>query len=106
MVVTRAVRRFRQQVWSPKHPERRIVRMYRCVNWRKCGSKDVQTEGHHIDYDHPFIVVWVCRSCHRLIESGSLRVLQRWVYNYESLVKEVLRHRRTGEVVCREAVPF
>lgn len=112
--MARCSRRFRQQLWSPNHPERRIHRIYRCINWRRCGQKDVQTEAHHPDYSNPYVVVWCCRSCHRCIESGSLKVKARWVYDYTSLVRQLPNVHRSGEVlphrklkvVRDEEVPF
>lgn len=107
----RCARRFRQQLWSPAHPERRIHRVYRCVNWRECRTGDVQTEAHHIDYRKPYVVVWVCRSCHRRIEHG-LKVPRRWIHDYTSLVVQVKSRHRSGDVQLphrikpKEEVPF
>lgn len=109
----RCARRFRQQLWSPRHPERRIHRIYRCVNWRECKETEVQTQAHHIDYDEPYIVVWVCDSCHRRIEHESLKVKKGWIYNYTSLVIQYKSRHRTGDTVLahrlrvvKEEVPF
>jgi hypothetical protein len=37
-----------------------VVRAEAC--WH-CGSPD-RVEGHHVSYDMPLAVVWLCRSCH------------------------------------------
>jgi hypothetical protein len=34
----------------------------------KCGNQEVQ--GHHEDYAEPLVVVWLCRSCHKLRHSA------------------------------------
>jgi hypothetical protein len=57
----RDMRRARaNQALSNAIRDRRVVRAEAC--WH-CGSKD-RIEGHHVSYDMPLDVVWLCRSCH------------------------------------------
>lgn len=105
----RAARRFRQQLYSPRHPDRRIHRVYRCVNWRVCGQIDVQTEAHHLDYTKPYVVVWVCRECHRRIDHDEMAVKPSWVRDYTSLVRQVPARHAEGDHLphrLKEEVPF
>ena len=34
-----------------------------------CGEK-TYVEGHHFDYQHPLLVIWLCRVCHRQYHTG------------------------------------
>jgi len=52
-----------------KHMARRIVRNNKrngAINQQPCvmcGKE--QTEAHHLDYDRPLLIVWMCPDCHR-----------------------------------------
>lgn len=52
-----------------KHMARRIVRNNKrneVINQQPCvmcGKE--QTEAHHLDYDRPLLIVWMCPDCHR-----------------------------------------
>ena len=55
------VRRLRaNQALSNAIRNKRVIRSGSC--WH-CGSTD-RIEGHHVSYDLPLDVVWLCRSCH------------------------------------------
>lgn len=71
----------------------------------------MQTEAHHVDYDLPYVVVWVCGSCHRRIETGDVNVKKLWIYDYTSLVVQVKSRHRTGDAtlphrIKTDVVPF
>lgn len=34
-----------------------------------CGRTDSPLEAHHADYMSPYLVVWVCKTCHRLMDT-------------------------------------
>ena len=73
--------RFRYHVRTRCHPQGRIHR-------ESCGfCAAPYAEAHHVDYAHPFRVVWACVSCHRKIEHGSLRIRQKHVWDYSSVVR-------------------
>lgn len=37
----------------------------------RCGRKTDFLDSHHPDYKKPFIVKWLCKSCHKLLHLGS-----------------------------------
>ena len=45
-----------------------------------CGST-VNMEPHHIDYDLPDLIVWLCRKCHRKEDGWRRKKLHRY-FNY------------------------
>lgn len=107
----RAERLFRGHVQSRRNPRGRIVRLP-CVFWGGVRGRWPQAQppdclgepadAHHVDYDRPFAVVWVCRNCHRKIEREKLRVTPGMVCDYTSLVANVRREsararRESGE---------
>lgn len=89
----RTAERFRHHVWSPRFPHRRIMRPWHCCH---CRAKDVQVEAHHVDYSNPFLVSWLCRSCHRRVEAGSIRLGRKHLFDYSSLVRLVKTRWRCG----------
>lgn len=40
-----------------------LGKVRRCARCERCGAVG-PTEGHHVDYNKPFYVQWLCRSCH------------------------------------------
>ena len=82
---TRIARRFRHHVRTDWNPKGRIHRDF-CAACLDEGEQTWVTEGHHIDYDRPFVVVWLCFRHHRQVDHGSLRIKQRWIHDYTSLV--------------------
>jgi|SRR5690554_810910 hypothetical protein len=40
-----------------------------------CGKKG-PVEGHHGDYAEPLKVLWLCRSCHKILHSGLVQALR------------------------------
>lgn len=79
----RARRRFRHHVRSGWNPKGRIHKESCC----KCG--DWNAEAHHLDYHEPFVVVWLCASCHRKVERKVLKVYKRDIWDYRSLLLQV-----------------
>jgi hypothetical protein len=42
-----------------------------------CGEKEGNIDAHHPDYKKPLEVIWLCRSCHKLLHSGKLKLESR-----------------------------
>ena len=110
----RVSRMFRHHVRNPSHPRGRIHR--EACHWHP----NVVGEAHHLDYAHPWRVVWAggeeC-GCHRRIDHGSLKVPQRAIWDYSSLIEAVAKpglrrtkrrnkHEVEAERRRRELVPF
>lgn len=95
----RASRMFRHHVQSTWNPRGRIVRLP-CA-FEPFGHQLKESEAHHVDYDKPFVICWVCPDCHRAIERGEKKVTKTRIYDYTSLVESVVKrgNRRKGEVV-------
>jgi hypothetical protein len=80
-------RRFRSHIDTPSNRRRnkscRIQR--RNCHWHPY----VEAEGHHVDYNWPFVVVWVGLSCgcHRKIEHGTLKIPRKAIWDYTSLIE-------------------
>jgi hypothetical protein len=89
----RCAERFRHHIYSPRFPHRRIHRRYRC----SFCKEECQTEFHHVDYSRPFFGSWLCTSCHRCVEAGSIVLAARHLFNYESLVRTVPSRWRSGQ---------
>ena len=45
-------------------------RQERPANCQNC-RKEAKLDGHHISYDMPHLVVWLCRSCHLKLDQRS-----------------------------------
>ena len=89
----RIARRFRHHVrttWNPKGRIRREPCQF-CgaeeSTWGK-ARKAGPIEAHHVDYAQPFLVVWVCFTCHRKVDRGELKILKRHLWDYTSLVQQ------------------
>ena len=54
-----------QKLFRSQYKKGLIPKLEHCVI---CNVKG--TEAHHYDYDKPFDVLWVCRSCHQYIHQG------------------------------------
>lgn len=89
----RCAERLRHHIWTPRSPHRRIHRLYRCCHCHR----ECQTEAHHVDYTRPFLVSWLCTSCHRKVEAGSIKLGKRHMFNYESLVNSEPHRWRSGD---------
>lgn len=78
----RCRRRFRHHVRTPvSNPKGRIHREPCC----RCGEREA--EAHHLDYENPFRVAWLCSSCHRKVDHGSLNLRQKDIWDYSGLVR-------------------
>lgn len=113
----RVERLFRGHIQSRCNPRGRIVRLP-CTFWGGVRGRWPQAQppdclgepadAHHVDYDQPFRVVWLCRNCHRKVEREKLRVTPAMVCDYSSLVANIRRaspSRRDVRVSDDEA-PF
>lgn len=96
----RVERLFRAHVQSRRNPGGRIVRLP-CVFWGGVRGRWPQpqppdclgepADAHHVDYEHPFRVAWLCFKCHRRVERGTLRITPRLICDYTSLVANIRR---------------
>lgn len=97
----RVARLMRAHVRTPSNPRGRIIRPS-CVFWLgvrigrhkipqppTCMGDDAQA--HHVDYDRPFAVVWLCRNCHSMVHNRLLTVYPSLVHDYSSLIQPLLR---------------
>lgn len=98
----RVARLFRHHVQRPGNPRGRIVRLP-CTFWHgfRRGPHFVVPQpadclgepaaAHHVDYAHPFRVVWLCTNCHMAVHARRLRVVPSMICDYTSLVANVLQ---------------
>lgn len=115
----RIARMFRHHVQTTWNPKGRIVRL-NCAfqGGIRRGNLRVPeppmclgdlVDAHHVDYDRPFAVVWLCRTCHALVHRRKLEVRPFMVCDYTSLVANQLqpnRSRRRGISSPGEPTPF
>jgi hypothetical protein len=97
----RVAKRFRSYIRTPSNPTGRIHRepCFFCVHERLAQGYTLvdieqilpKAEGHHVDYNKPFVVIWSCGSHHRQIDHGTLLVPRIAICDYTSLVKPLLR---------------
>lgn len=84
--------RFKRHVRTKSNPRGRIIRPEKCTYCpRRAGELFdsgliTEIQGCHLDYAHPFAVLWLCQGCHRKLERGTLRWRKRDVHDYSSLV--------------------
>lgn len=90
----RVQRLFRAHVQMPSNPMGRIVRQtcYFCrLTAMRGGYPHLEhlppAPAHHVDYAHPFKVVWCCDSHHRQIDHGALRLPLKAICDYTSLIE-------------------
>ncbi len=86
-IIDRFERRFRGHVRTTANPKGRVVRM-------PCTFCDFPAaEAHHLRYepDWAFVIVWACQSCHRKIEWGTLKIREKDISDYSSLIARVGR---------------
>lgn len=92
----RVARRFRHHVKSRWNPNGRIVRLS-CAfrdypsHRDECEAPIGPGEAHHVDYDRPFAVVWLCAVAHRRVDHGGLKLTATRVCDYTSLVAPMLK---------------
>ncbi len=117
--MTRIQRLFRHHIRTPSNPSGRIRREVCFFEHRvktgkavpssgKCWYSDRKdnervAEAHHIDYAHPFKVVWLCFHHHRKLERGKVKLRKRMVWDYTSLIDGIAKF---GNRVSKEEVPF
>lgn len=83
----RVARLFRAHVDTPSNRARR--RSCRIVRQPCHWHPDEPGEAHHIDYEKPFVVVWVglrC-GCHRKVDHGAVKIPKRAIWDYTSLIE-------------------
>lgn len=98
LVKERMARRFRHHVRTEKNPGGRIHRETSCALWRIKGmTHNGKIEAHHISYDKPFVVAWLCVACHRRVEHGTFRLLQKHICDYTSLVIQRLGAQKNDD---------
>jgi hypothetical protein len=95
----RAHKRFQRHVRTTAKPRARIRREPCFADPGHC----IEAEAHHPDYTRPFLVLWVCLSCHRKVDHGSLRFKKTDLWDYSSLINQ----RPRAQKPCgRDEVPF
>lgn len=84
----RVARRFRRHVRCKSNPHGRI-RRERCGFCLREGHPTTQreAEAHHLDYDRPFVVVWVCHRHHRQVDHGGVEIPTKLIWDYSSLIR-------------------
>lgn len=45
-----------------------LKRPEKCSNCNKTSKKSIQA--HHPDYNYPFVIIWLCNSCHRTMTNA------------------------------------
>jgi hypothetical protein len=104
----RAHKRFQRHVRTTSNPRGRIRR-------EPCFADPahaIEAEAHHPDYTRPFLVLWVCLSCHRKVDHGSLKFKKTDLWDYTSLINQRPRAQKPcadpGEkrALAAAAVPF
>jgi hypothetical protein len=88
----RAHKRFQRHIRTTRNPKGRIRR-------EPCFADAEHTseaEAHHPDYARPFLVLWVCPSCHRKVDHGSLKFRKTDLWDYSSLINQ----RPGGQKPC------
>jgi hypothetical protein len=85
----RASRLFRYHVVTKYNPRGRIHRMI--CQWCPPNAQITLSQFHHVNYAFPFVGVWVCCSCHRKIEAGSISITVSKLCDYTELVRPILR---------------
>lgn len=97
---TRVQRRFRHHLRGPNNPSGRIHRepcAFEGLKHGRCwyaqrAHGELIAEAHHLDYEQPFCVVWLCTHHHRQVERHVLKVWKRMIWDYTSLIDHVARH--------------
>ena len=64
-------KKFAQNIVTKNIQRGSLIRADTCMN---CGHKG-RTEAHHKDYNQPLEVIWLCRSCHKRIHTGTLELV-------------------------------
>jgi formylmethanofuran dehydrogenase subunit E len=70
-----------QRAYRQKHPIQYMVyklvhrkireqKIERPVICSACGVIGERIEGHHMDYDRPYDLTWLCYSCHKHLDTG------------------------------------
>ena len=64
----------RPEQWKARGELRRAVaagKIAKPTHCSSCGNYAKRIEGHHhLGYDHPLEVLWLCHSCHRIAHKG------------------------------------
>lgn len=97
----RVTRLFRYHVATTHNPRGRIHRMI-CA-YCKPNTQTTESQAHHINYQFPFVIVWVCVSCHRKIEAGVLIVTPSKICDYTELVRPILRPATSAAMLAFHA---
>lgn len=85
----RVRRLFRYHVCTRHNPRGRIVRLI--CQFCPANKQLTPSEFHHVSYTHPFVGVWACKSCHRKIEAGTIKITKATLLDYTPLVRGILR---------------
>lgn len=85
----RVTRLFRYHVATGYNPRGRILRMI-CA-YCKPHTQGTPSQFHHVNYEFPFVGVWVCVSHHRKIELGTTKITPSKLCDYTELVRPILR---------------
>jgi hypothetical protein len=76
--INKTVTAYNKKFPEKKHAKQEIHKLFKngtitsAAICQRCRLQK-RTETHHVDYDKPFEIVWLCRSCHRLVHWAEKR---------------------------------
>lgn len=77
-------------------------RLIKSTSCERCGRKECVIEAHHLSYDDPLKVEWLCKSCHRVADRERQQRDGEAPSNMRKLADEQVREIRSSDKTDRE----